>query len=55
MSYVDEYFCPLYIHIYTYEPPDEKTNVLVSDLVRHKPAVQAIQLQKMARTLTFRI
>ena len=33
-----------------YEPRYEKTNVLVSDLVRHKPGVQ---LQKMARGLKF--
>ena len=34
------------------EPRHEKTNVLVSDLVRHK---QAVQLQKMAIGLKFRI
>ena len=33
------------------EPRHEKINVLVSDLVRHKP----VQLQKMARGLEFLI
>ena len=34
------------------EPRHEKTNILVSDLVWHKPAVQP---HKMARGLKFRI
>ena len=38
-----------------YEPRCEKTNVLVSDQVRHKRFNQAVQLQKMARGMKFRI
>ena len=39
--------------LYTCEPRHEKTNILVSDLVQHKPACTAT-VQKTARGLKFR-
>ena len=38
-----------------YELRREKNNALFSDLVRQKKQQQAVQLQKMARGLKFRI
>ena len=40
-----------YRHWSLNEPRHEKTNILVSDQVQHKP--EAVQLQKMARGLKF--
>ena len=30
-------------HIFVYEPRHEKTNILVSDLIRHKPGCTATE------------